>query len=897
MPAEPAPDDLRPSPDSLLKAAARAERGQLKLFLGAAPGVGKTCEMLREAHAKAREGLDVVVGVVEHHNRADTKALIEGLEVLPRREIAYRGQTLTEMDLDAILKRRPALVLVDELAHTNAEGARHPKRWMDVADLLVAGIDVYATMNVQHLESANDVVARITGVVVRETVPDSVLDLAGEIEIVDITPDELRQRLKDGKIYPPEVASRALSGFFTPGNLTALRELALRRTAERVDEAMRAHREEHGIRETWDASERILACIDGGPSAQTVVRRAKRLADRLRAPWLVVHVARGEAADDPARAAVLDAFRLADELGAETRMLSGDDAAGEVLALARDRNVSHLVVGAAARPWLVELVHGSMIRRLVREAGDIAVVVCPQEAGTRDRPVIPSPWRAAGWSGLGPAEGYLASGVMVAVAAALATLLDRSIGLPNASLIFVVPIILAAIRFGAATAVFAALVSMLAYNFFLTEPYFTFQIADPRNVFAVTFFLAVALITSGVAAQARARLLLARRQERQASDLQDFAARLVIADGVADVGQAAAEAIAAQLRGSAVVLAPSGAGLAEIGEAPEPVLLAPGEEAAARWTFDQGTATGRGADTLPGGRWLFVPVPGESGRAAVIGVNLQRDEARLDPEARRLLELIAAQTGVALERATYAHRAEAARIEAESERLKGTLLSSVSHDLRTPLATVSTALQSLRLFPDGHSPQARNELLALAESETARLAGFVEHLLDMVRIDAGAVTPRREAVEPADLVAAALARAGPALTGHVLDVDVSPALPQVVVDYQLTLAALSNVLENAGKHGGEAGQIGVRARRRGDRLALEVSDTGPGIPDSLLPHLFDKFARGTEGDGRTPGTGLGLAIARGFLLAQGAGITATNRSDQRGALFTLDLPLAGDAAR
>lgn len=882
------PEDTRPSPDSLLKAAAREGRGRLKLFLGAAPGVGKTCEMLREAHAKMREGLDVVVGVVEHHNREDTRVLIDGLEVLPRREIAYRGQTLTEMDLDAILKRRPALVLVDELAHTNGEGARHPKRWMDVADLLEAGIDVYSTMNVQHLESANEVVARITGVIVRETVPDSVLDLATDIEIVDITPDELRQRLADGKIYPADVATRALSNFFTPGNLTALRELALRRTAERVDDAMRAHREEHGIRETWEASERILACIDGGPSGATVVRRAKRLADRLRAPWSVVHVARGEAAANPARAAVLDAFRLAEELGAETRMLSGDDPAGEVLAYARDRNVSHLVVGAAARPWLVELVHGSMIRRLVREAGDIALVVCPQEAAAGARRA--NSLRAPGW---GSPEGYLAAGVMVAMAAAIATALDRWIGLPNASLIFVVPIILAAIQFGAATAVFAAIVSMLAYNFFLTEPYFTFQIADPRNVFAVTFFLAVALITSGVAAQARARLMLARRQERQASDLRDFSSRLVTADGINDVGQATAETVASQLKGSAIVLTASGSGLVEIGEAPEPVMLAPNEEAAARWTFDQGTATGRGADTLPGGRWLFVPVPGETGRAGVIGVNLRDADDRLDPEARRLLDLIAAQTGVALERATYATRAEAARIEAESERLKGTLLSSVSHDLRTPLATVSTALQSLRLFPDSHSPQARQELLDLAEAETTRLAGFVEHLLDMVRIDAGAVTPRSEPVEPADIVAAALGRAAPALAGATVTTDVSGALPRVLVDYQLTVAALANVLDNAGKHGsGSGAAVTVRARRRGERLVIEVIDNGPGIAPALLGHLFEKFARGADGDGRAPGTGLGLAIARGFLQAQGASIAAANRTDGPGAVLTLDLPLA-----
>jgi two-component system sensor histidine kinase KdpD len=880
-------DTARPSPESLLKVAAREGKGRLKLFLGAAPGVGKTYEMLLEGHDKVREGLDVVVGVVEHHNRDETRALLKDLEILPRAEIAYRGQSLFEMDLDAILKRKPALVLIDELAHTNAEGSRHPKRWHDVAEVLANGIDVYSTMNVQHLESANDVVARITGVIVRETVPDSLLDLADDIEIVDITPDELQQRLREGKIYPPDVASRAMSGFFTHGNLTALRELALRRTAERVDDAMRAHREQHGIRETWEASERILACIDGGSSAQTVVRRAKRLADRLRAPWGVVHVARGEAANAPARAAVLDAFRLAEDLGAETRMLTGDDPASDVLAYARDRNVSHLVVGAAARPWAIELVHGSMIRRLVREAGDIALVVCPQDQTARTKETSPRVLPS-----FGSVEGYLASTIMVSVAATIATTLDRAISLPNASLIFVIPIILAAIRFGAATSIFAATISVLAYNFFLTEPYFTFQIADPRNVLAIVFFLLIALITSSVAAQARARLMLARRQERQASDLQEFSARLVTADSIEDVGQITADAVASQLRASVVVLSGEGGRLLPIGDAPEPVLLAPNEEAAAQWTFDRGTATGRGADTLPGGRWLFVPIPGETGRSGVIGLNLFENTPRLDPEARRLLELIAAQTGVALERATYASRAETSRLEAQGERLKGALLSSVSHDLRTPLATVSTALQTLRLFPKGHSAKERTELLALAEAETLRLTGFVEHLLDMVRIDAGAVVPKCEPVEPADLVQAAILRASSALEGREVTFDVSSALPRIMVDYQLALAALANVLENTGKHTPRGSGIDVRARKRGALLAIEVIDSGPGIAPELLPLMFDKFARGTETDGRAPGTGLGLAIAKGFLIAQGGTIAAANRSDGSGAIFTLQFPLA-----
>jgi two-component system sensor histidine kinase KdpD len=880
--------DVTPSPEPNSLSLAQAPRGRMKLFLGAAPGVGKTCEMLREGHAKRSQGVDVVIGVVETHKRTGTQELIRDLEILPRCEILYRGHILREMDVDAIIKRKPELVLVDELAHTNAETSRHPKRWMDVVDLLDAGIDVYATMNVQHLESANEVVAKVTSIIVRETVPDSILDLANDIEIVDITPDELQQRMRDGKIYPAEVASRALSSFFTTGNLTMLRELALRRTAERVDEAMRAHREAQGIRETWDASERIVACIDGGPSGANVVRRAKRLAERLRAPWMVVHVAKGEAPDAPTRANVLETFRLAEELGAHTRMLTGDDSAGEVLAFARDHNASHLIVGAAARPWVVELVHGSMIRRLVREAGDIAVVVCPQ---SQTKPARRS--FSAATLRFGTPEGYVSAAIMVAVASGLAVAADRLFSLPNASLFFVIPIILAAIQSGAAVSMVTAIVAMLAYNYFLTPPLYTFTISNPHNVFAVVFFLAIGFITSGVAAQARARLLLARRQERQSSDLQDFAIRLVTADSKNDAGQITAETIAAQLKGSALVLLMRDGQLELGGEAPGPAILAPSEEAAAHWTFDHGGATGRGADTLPGGRWLFVPIPGELKRCGVIGFMAGTIDIRLDPEQRRLLNLIAAQAGVAIERATYAQQAEAARMEAQSDRLKGVLLSSISHDLRTPLATISTALQTLHLFGKQQTAKERSELIELASSETARLSGFVEHLLDIVRIDAGAVTPRLEPVEISDLVAAALARAEPSLNAKQVNVDCSPALPRVLVDYQLTLAALANVLENAGKHTPDTAVITIRARRVGDRLAIDIADTGAGIPPDLSTNLFGKFTRGAAGDGRPPGTGLGLAITKGFLEVQGATISCQPRPEGTGTVFRIDLPLAG----
>lgn len=889
----PTTEPARPSPDALLRLASKEGRGRLKLFLGAAPGVGKTYKMLIEAHNKKREGVDVVIGVVEHHGRDETRHLLDGLEIVPRRQISYRGQTLREMDLPAIIKRKPRLVLVDELAHTNAEGVAHPKRWMDVRDLLAAGIDVFSTMNVQHLESANDIVARITKVQVQETVPDSVLDIADQIEVVDITPEELQQRLREGKVYPEEVAQRALANFFSEGNLTALRELALRRAAERVDEAMRAHMAEHGIAGPWGASERVLACLDSTPAAATVVRRAKRLADRLRAPWEAVHVATAESERVPvqSRERLLESFRLVEELGGTTRSLTGDDPAGEILAHARDQNVTHIVIGAASRPLWFELLRGSIIRRLVRGAGDIAIEICPREKRTTgavlgDALRLPS---------LGDPGGYLTALVFVAVATIFAVWIDQWVELPNISLVFVLAIIAAAIRHGMAVSILTAVVSALAYNFFLIPPLHTFTISDPSNIYAVVFFVAIGLAVSGVAARTRAQTLIARKQARRAAELESFARGLVGLEEESDIAAASAEVASTLLFARVVVLSSRGGELEPVGEAPGPEILAEDDLAAAKWAFTRQREAGRGSDTLPGARWLFVPVPGERGFVGVIGVRPLDEASRLDPDQRRMLDLIAAQAGVALDRARFQLDAANARVEAESERLKGVLLASVSHDLRTPLATIRLAIESLQQYGDKHDAATREELLGTAGAEVRRLTRFIENLLHMSRIDSDAIQVRRRPVEVGSLVQHAIERTGAVLKANNVSCDVSSALPRVLVDPDLVEAALANVLENAAKYA-EGASVQVRAHRQDSHVVVEVLDEGSGFPPSAMPRLFDKFARGVEGDGRPPGTGLGLAIAKGFLEAQGGAIEAANRSDRSGAVISLRLPLAEETS-
>ncbi|CAN5921327.1 sensor histidine kinase KdpD [soil metagenome] len=894
------PEDARPSPDALLKAAEKEARGKHKIFLGAAPGVGKTYEMLTSARRRKEEGIDVVVGVVETHGRAETEAQLAGLEVVPRRPVEYKGRSLVEMDLDAILRRRPALVLVDELAHTNAEGSRHPKRYLDVEELLAVGIDVYSTMNVQHVESLNDVVARITRIRVRETVPDRVIDSADEIELVDLTPADLMARLREGKVYVREQAQRALRHYFSPGNLTALRELALRRTAERVDDQMLSYMREHAITGPWAAGERIIVCLDPSPAAANAVRAAKRTADGLDAELVALYVEtdRHATLSESEHTQLAETMRLATQLGAEVVTVPGRSVVEEILAFARSRNVTRVVVGKSRRSRWFELRHGSVVDDLVRSGSGLAIEVAP--SGDRAMPSAPADWLRGVPLVPGP---YLEGLLTTAMATGLGVVIDRSIVVPNVSLLFVVPVLIAAARHGLVPSLWVSGLSVLSYNFFFLPPLYQLTIGDPANVVALFLFMLVAVAASALAARTRSQTEAARREARTTADLYAFSRKIAGVMDLYDLLWIVVAYLARLLNAEVVILMPDKAanveerGKLEVRAAfPPDGALNDDGLAAARWSWDADHPTGHGTDTLPGGRWLFVPIRTSRSPVAVVGVLPQKEGREFSERDRRLLEAVGNQAAVAIERLTLAEDIDQARLGAERERLRSSMLTSVSHDLRTPLASIIGALSSLRSYRDRYDEATRDELLGTALSEAERLDRFVGNLLNMTRLDAGAIVPRREAVDAGDLISTALRRAAPLLAGWTVVSAVAPDLPPLSLDFVLAEQVLFNLLDNAAKYSPPGGRIDVEARRAGDRVEIAVRDEGPGIPVGALDRIFDKFYRVDDGDRRRAGTGLGLAIAKGFIEAPGGTIAARNRTEpggigRSGAEFVLSLPV------
>lgn len=877
-------NDARPSPDALLKAVEREARGKLKIFLGAAPGVGKTWEMLSTAQRRAREGVDVVVGVVEAHGRAETEAQLVGLETIPRRKVEFRGRTLEEMDLDAILDRRPGLVLVDELAHTNPAGSRHPKRYLDIEELLTAGIDVYSTLNVQHIESLNDVVASITRVRVRETVPDHVVDAADEIELIDLTPVDLIARVAEGKVYRREDAQRALRNYFSPGNLTALRELALRRTARRVDEQMRSYMREHAIAGPWAASERVIVCLDPGPESANAVRAAKRTAEALDADLIALYVETDRHANlsDAERLQLAEATRLATQLGAEFVTVPGRSVAEEIVAFARSRNATRVVVGKSRRSRWFEMRHGSVVDELVRSGSGLSVEVAPSGAGAqptgskdwlRDVPRTPGP--------------YVEGALLTALATGLGVAIDRAIVLPNISLIYVVPVLLAAVRHGLVPSLLVSALSVLCCNFFFLPPLYQFSISDPANIVALFFFMVVAVAASALAARTRTQTEQARREARTTAELYSFAAKIAGVVDLYDLLWIVVAHLARLLRAEVVVLRLE-AGLLETKAAfPPDGALSEADLAAARWAWDADRSVGRGTDTLPSVRWLFIPVRTSRATVAMIGVLPSKEGHELTAGERRLLDAVSNQAAVAIERVTLSEDFDRERLGAERERLRSSMLTSVSHDLRTPLASIIGALSSLRSYNERYDPSAREELLLTAQEEAERLDRFVGNLLDMTRLDAGGVTPRSEAVDVGDLVSTALRRAGKLLMEHRVESHVPSNLPALALDFVLAEQALFNLLDNAAKYAPPGGVIAVEAHREGPRIEIVVRDEGPGIAPADLDRIFEKFYRAEVGDRRRPGTGLGLAIARGLVEAMGGNLTARNRPERNGAEFVM----------
>lgn len=887
--------DQRPSPEALLEAARRDEGrlGRLKIFMGAAPGVGKTYEMLQQARARNKDGYDIVVGVVETHGRKETEALVDGLEVIPRRPIEYRGQRLEEMDLDAIIARRPQFVLVDELAHTNVVGSRHPKRYLDVEELLNRGINVYTTVNIQHFESLNDVVAQITGVRVRETVPDSVLDRADAIELVDITPDDLIQRLKDGKVYVPKQAERALEHFFSPANLTALRELALRRTAERVDEQLLMELQARAMPGPWPAGDRLLVCVSEDPRAAGLVRYTKRLADRLHAPWtaLYVETKRSLQLTEEQRDRVADTLRLAQALGGEQVTIPGGDrrVADDVIGFAQPNNITQLIVGKSTRSRWFELLNGSVVRDLLRSCGNISVhVIAGEEIASE--PVPKKTVRTAERPEPTDPQPFVFALLGIGAAVGVSELLWPWIGVQNTDLVFLTAIVAIAVRFGLWPSLFASVVSALCYNFFFTEPYYTFSIADPRNVIAIVFFTIVAIVVSNVAARARTLAVTALARARTTESLYAFSRKLAGVATLDDVLWATAYQTALMLKVRVVLLLPENGSIAVKAGYPPEDNLDDADLAAAKWAWDHNRAAGRGADTLPGAKRLFLPMRTSRGAVGVVGIDSDKPGPLLTPDQRRLLDALMDQAAVAIERVHLGEDLDEAERQVEADRLRAALLTSISHDLKTPLAAIIGAAGTLKAYAHELDDQAKVELISTITEESERLNRFIANLLDMTRLETGSIKPNTARHDVAEIVGSALERASKILAQHRVEIDIASSLPMLELDPVLFEQALFNLLDNAAKYAPSPSTVTIQGWQEDDTVKLDVADEGSGIPPEELDRIFDKFHRAQKGDQVRAGTGLGLAIARGFVEAMGGSIIAANRQDRTGAVFTITLP-------
>ncbi|MFN7958917.1 MAG: sensor histidine kinase KdpD [Holophagaceae bacterium] len=879
----------RPDPDALLRQVqeqeSREQRAKLKVFFGAAPGVGKTYAMLSEAQERRSEGIDVVIGVVETHGRSETAALIEGLEVLPRRELAYAGQFLPEFDLDAALKRRPGLILMDELAHSNVMGSRHAKRWQDVMELLDAGIDVYTTLNVQHLESLKDVVAQITGVIVRENVPDTVLERADEVELVDLPPDDLLLRMKEGKVYLPDQARHAQDHFFRKGNLLALRELALRHTAESVDAQMRRYMASEGIRKTWAAGDRLLVCVGPGELSERLIRGTRRMAGALGAPWLALYVESRQhlrfTDDDRSR---LEAnLRLAEKLGGETAVIEGADAlVADILTFAQDRNITKIVVGKPSRPRWMELLMGSTVDDLIRRSGDIDVYVISGEPGRE--PATPLIRRTI----TSPLRNYLLSALTVALASILASLIFRRNELADIVMIYLLGILLVATRFGRGPSLLASVLSVAALDFLFVPPYYTFAVTDFRHVGTFAVMLLMGVVIGNLTERIRAQARLARGREQRTHALYRLGQELARSSGSAALVASALQNVATQFQSQGVLLRPDDHGRLQSPGPPMAFPLNEQELGVAQWVFDHAEPAGLGTLTLPGARATYLPLRGAAGPIGVLGLLPEGSPRWAEPDQRQLLEAFATQTALALERSLLAEQAARDKRRADEERLRNALLSSVSHDLRTPLGVITGAVSTALETPDLPEP-ARRELLQSAQEEAQRLHRLVTNLLDITRLESGAVDLQTEWMPLEEVVGATLNRRELALEAHRVRVSLPEDLPLVAMDGVLMEQLLLNLLDNALKYSPPGTPVDIKAWAAGKSLTLSIADQGPGIPAGEQERIFEKLARGQAASNR-PGAGLGLAICKGIVTAHHGRIQAVNHP-QGGAQFLVTLPL------
>jgi two-component system sensor histidine kinase KdpD len=888
--------DSRPDPDALLAKVSEEERsssrGRLRIFFGAIAGVGKTYAMLQAAHDRVRGGVDVVVGHVDTHGRPETAALLEGLPAIPPRQVNYRGRVFDEFDLDAALARRPRILLVDELAHTNIPGSRHDRRHQDIAELLQAGIDVYTTLNVQHLESLNDLVAQITGVVVRETVPDSVLESADEVELIDLPPDELLIRLREGKVYIPERADRAMSGFFRKANLIALRELALRSTADRVDAQMQIYRRAEAGEKTWPIAEKILVCISPSPSAIRVVRAGRRLARRLRADWTVLYMEEPRHLGLPRsdRDYADQALRAAEELGADAVTLAGHDAVEEVLRFARDHNFSKIVVGKPGRFWrLRDLVTGSFVARLAAESGDIDVFIVHggrEQAAARAAAAAPPPgridWRPYAW-------GAATIGACTALAGAMFPFFE----LANLIMVYLVGVVLVAARWGRGPSILAALLGIAAYDVLFVPPYMTLRVADTQYLVTFVVMLIVGLLISTLTVRVNEQAEAARRRERRTGALyslsRDLASTRNLDAMIAAVRRLVQEAFEGQ---AAVYLAGEDGRLALRGEGSPALAEDPKEMAVAQWVHEHSEPAGRGTATLAGAEGLHLPLVGSRGPVGVLAIGLGPEAPPPGTEAMHLLEAIANQTALALERALLARDAHRQRIAAEAEKLKNAILAAVSHDLRTPLASISGAASSLASSADRLDAAARRELVLTIHEEAQRMSRLANNLLEMGRLQSRSLNLRLEWQPLEEVFGSALNQLEAAMKDREVVIRVPESLPLVAIDEVLIERVLVNLLENALRYTPPGTPIEMVASAGPGEVVVEVLDRGPGLVRGEESLIFDKFFRG-EAARSQQGVGLGLAVARAIVEAHAGRIWAENR-EGGGAAIRFTLPIKGE---
>ncbi|NOV30168.1 sensor histidine kinase KdpD [Methylomonas sp. ZR1] len=899
-------NEQRLDPDQLLarveRDKAKAKRGRLKIFFGAAAGVGKSYAMLLAARERRAENLDVIVGLVETHGRADTEALLTGLETLPTRKIDYKGAVLQEFDIDAALKRRPAIILVDELAHTNAPGSRHPKRWQDIRELLEAGIDVYTALNVQHLESLNDDVGQIAGIRIWETVPDTVFEDADEVELVDLPPDELLLRLREGKVYLPQQAQHAIQNFFRKGNLIALRELALRQTTNRVDAQMLDYREDNAIREVWQVNERLMVCIGPNVLAERLVRAGKRLATSLRSAWIVVYVETPELARLPAekRDGILRVLRLAEQLGAETVTLSAPEMSEALIRFARERNINKIVVGKPSRRGWRRWLLGSVVDVLISHAHNINIYLLgsPQLGEREELEAELSLFKKSPLPGLRqriPSKtrrryrGYLWAMGVTLLCTAVGKMLFGKVELANVVMVYLLGVVFVATHFGRGPSVLASLLSVGVFDVLFVQPFYSLSVADSQYLITLLAMLVVAFVISNLMVNVRAQAKVAAHRERRAAALYAMSKELAVAQSEQQIVATAVKHLYAEFSSRNVILfANPGGRLVYPKQHSLPQSLRGTDLSVAQWVYDHNEMAGHGTHTLPGSAAIYFPIQDEDkaiGVLALLPVNLRRVFL---PEQQKLLETFLRQIGQAVARLRFAEQAKSTQLQIEAERLRNSLLSAISHDLRTPLSTIIGSASAL-VEDEGHlQAQHRLELGRAIYDEAERMANLVNNILDMARLDAGVVELNKQWHPVEEIIGTVLTRLQKHLAGRKVSVSLPPGIPLVFVDAVMIEQVLINLLENAVRYTAAGSELEVFAQYVGNTMEISVADHGPGIPKGLEDKLFEKFYQARHESAQS-GVGLGLAICRAIVEVHGGRIRANNKPGG-GAIFTFALP-------